>query len=112
MSRVVAISYPPYKKSPGAATTPEQESDGFDEMRDALKCAENPYRKHRQAHRTDEKRNGQKNQSVLWGVCSQDHYSEKRDYAAGDSEQHYRAGDNPHADECEQVDGQNDWRGQ
>ena len=27
---------PPYKKSPGAMTTPELESDGFEEMRDAL----------------------------------------------------------------------------
>ena len=92
--------------------TPGLESDRFEEMGDVLKRTENPYRKHWQAHRADEKSNDQKNNSVLWGVCSQNQHSKKRNDTAGDSEQHYRAGDNPHADECEQVDGQNDWRGQ
>ena len=93
-------------------TTPGLESDGFEETRDALKRAENPYRKHWQAHRADEKGNDQKNHSVLRGVCGQDHYSEKCDYAAGNSEKYCRAGDHPHAGKCEQVDGQDDWCGQ
>ena len=91
--------------------TPELESDGFDEMRNALKCAENPYRKHWQAHRADEKSNDQKNNPVLWGVCSQNQYSKKCSDTAGDSEKYCRAGDNPRTGECEKVDGQNDWCG-
>lgn len=81
-------------------------------MGKTLKDAQNPHREHWQPHRADKKCNGQKNDPVLWGVCDQNHYSEKCNNAADNSEQNCRTGDNPHASKCEQVNGQNDWRSQ
>lgn len=92
--------------------TPEPESDGFYELRNALKNAENPDSQHRKPHGTEQESDGQKNHSVLWGICHQNCRSKKCNDATDDSEGESRAGDNSHADKRKQINEQDNREGQ
>ena len=66
---------------------------------------------HRDAHRTDQERNGQKNQAVLHGICNQNEYAEDSHNSADWPEEECGKENQPSTDKGEQVNDQNDRNG-
>ena len=81
--------------------------DSFQEAGNILEPTQHPNRKHGDTHRTEQERNGQKNQTVLRGVCCQHRYTEDGNDSADRPEQHSRKRDHANADQCEKVNDQN-----
>ena len=72
--------------------------DSFQEAGNILEPTQHPNRKHGDTHRTEQERNGQKNQAVLWGIRHQNRYAEDTDNSTDQPQQHSRKGDQPNAD--------------
>ena len=86
--------------------------DSFQEAGNILEPTQHPNRKHGDTHRTEQERNGQKNQTVLRGVCCQHRYTEDGNDSADQPEKYSRKLDHANAEQRKQVDCQRDRDGE
>lgn len=77
-----------------------------------MQSTQQMHRQHRQAHRTEQERNRQQNQSVLYRICNQHSSSQNGDDAACQPEQQRGTGNQADADPGKQIKNQGDGKQQ
>lgn len=100
----------PPKTEPPATTAPTTPTavKPVEPFTEGNAIAKDPNRNHGQSHGTEQERNGQKDQAVLWGIRHQNRYAEDANNSTDQPEKHCGARDDTYADQRKQVDCQRD----
>lgn len=88
--------------------TPELEFRCFSTFPSYLEARSESKPQSWQSHGTEQERNGQKDQAVLWGIRHQNRYAEDANNSTDQPEKHCGARDDTYADQRKQVDCQRD----